>query len=125
MSATKGLSNNFVIALARKQHQLYAGTGTGFDLITLNQQDTTVQNLGAANNLYASFNWVLKNNQDEVYALSSDNQVWQVVDNLQNNSTFTPAVWFREIEVNGKKREETEQTLASYYAKWEQLSEEM
>ena len=114
VSTTKGLSNNFVIALARKQHQLYAGTGTGFDLITLNQQDTTVQNLGAANNLYASFNWVLKNNQDEVYALSSDNQVWQVVDNLQNNSTFTPAVWFREIEVNGKKREETEQ-LYTYY----------
>lgn len=114
VSTTKGLSNNFVIALARKQHQLYVGTGTGFDLITLNQQDTTVQNLGAANNLYASFNWVLKNNLDEVYALSSDNQVWQVVDNQQNNSTFTPAVWFREIEVSGKKREETEQ-LYTYY----------
>lgn len=114
VSTIKGLSNNFVISLAKKDHQLYAGTGTGFDRITLNQQDTTVQNLGAATNLYASFNWVVKNNLDEVYALSSDNQVWQVVGNQQNNSTFTPAVWFREIEVNGKKREETEQ-LYTYY----------
>lgn len=114
ISTTKGLSNNFVIALAKKQNQLYVGTGTGFDRITLNQQDTTVENLGAANNLYASFNWVLTNNLDEVYALSSDNQIWQVVDNQENNSSFKPAVWFREIEVNGKKREETEQ-LYSYY----------
>ena len=114
ISTAKGLSNNFVIALAKKQNQLYVGTGTGFDRITLNQKDTTVENLGAANNLYASFNWVQKNKLDEVYALSSDNQVWQVVDNQQNSSSFTPAVWFREIEVNGKKRAETEQ-LYNYY----------
>lgn len=114
VNTTKGLSNNFVIAMVKKDHQLYAGTGTGFDCISLNPQDTTVQNLGAANHLYASFNWVVKNNQDEVYALSSDNQVWQVVKEQQNSSTFTPAVWFREIEVNGKKREENEQ-LYTYY----------
>ena len=114
LSTAKGLSNNFVISLVRSDHQLYAGTGTGFDRITLNQQDTTVQNLGAANHLYASFNWVVKNKMDEVYTLSSDNQVWQVVDNQQKKSTFTPAVWFREIEVNGKKREETEQVYTYY-----------
>lgn len=114
ISSRHGLSNNFVIALAKKNNQLYAGTGTGFDRITMNRQDTTVQNLGAANHLYVSFNWVLSNNMDELYALSSDNQLWQVVDHPPGRSGFVPAAWFREIEVNGNKRDESEQRFAYF-----------
>ena len=104
ISTSRGLSNNFVIALAKKNQELYAGTGTGFDLISISGTDSTVQNLAAANNLYASFNWVVSNQKGQVYALSADGQLWQVADRPKPLPASPAFVWWKGIEVNGKER---------------------
>lgn len=102
LNASKGLSNNFVSGLVRKnEQQFYAATGFGLDEITIGNKDTTIQNLSAANNIFLPFSFVIKNRNNEILAYSNDRQLWSVSDINQSPGGFVPAAWFSEIAVNG------------------------
>lgn len=108
LNTSKGLSNNLVSSLLKKNNQqLYAATGYGLDEIILNGADTIAQNLSAANNLYVTFSHVIRNNKEEIIAYSNDNQLWRVTERKNQATGFIPAVWLNEITVNGKAIDES------------------
>lgn len=97
-----GLSNNFVTGLVKKNNnQLIASSGFGLDEITMQNGDTTVENLAAANNLFLPFSFLAKSNIGDIYARSDDGQLWQVIDAPITVTSFIPEAWFNEISVNG------------------------
>lgn len=103
LNTSKGLSNNFVLCLLRKnKHQLFAATASGLDEISIGKEDTTIQNLSAANNLYLTFSYVVKDNKENIIAYSNNGQLWSVNDIPESHSGFVPAAWFDEIAMNGK-----------------------
>ncbi len=103
LNTSKGLSNNFASCLVKKNSRLlYAATEFGLDEILINGTDTIVQNLGAANNLYLPFSYVIKNKKEEIFARSNDNQFWAVAEKEIQIAGFIPSAWFNEITVNGK-----------------------
>ncbi|MBL7732875.1 MAG: hypothetical protein JNM88_16985 [Chitinophagaceae bacterium] len=103
LNTSKGLSNNFVSGLVRKnERQLYAATQFGLDEISMSNGDTTVQSLSAANNLFLPFSYVIKDGNGGILARSNDGQLWAVEDITNTNSGFIPAAWFDDIYMNGK-----------------------
>lgn len=98
-----GLSNNFVVWLIKKnKNQLLAATGFGVDEITMQNGDTTVENMAASSNLFMPFSFLSKNNNGDVFARSDDGRLWQVNDLPAAASAFIPGAWLEEITVNGK-----------------------
>jgi signal transduction histidine kinase len=103
LNTSKGLSNNFVSGLVKKSNwQLYAATEFGLDEIIINSTDTIVENLSAANNLHMPFSYVIKNNKEEIFARSNENQLWAVTEKENQSTSFIPSAWFNDITVNGK-----------------------
>jgi signal transduction histidine kinase len=103
LNTPKGLSNNFVYELVRKnERQMYAATAFGLDEITISNGDTIIQNLSAVNNLFVPFNYVVKDRNEEILANSTDGQLWSVTDVDRAAGGFVPAAWFDEIAMNGE-----------------------
>lgn len=97
---SKGLSNNFVYTLLRKNDQLVAGTGTGLDLLTFSNHDTTIENLAVRNNIYSPFTRLELLRDSSVVCLTGDGQLFRLANRSKSVPGFTPAVYFKNILVN-------------------------
>lgn len=102
ITTARGLSNNFIYALLKKNnHELLAGTATGLDVLHFSDQDTIIEKISARNNVFGPFGSLVMDQDSVVYAATENGQLFQYEKKPAVNSGFRPFAWFSEISVNG------------------------
>ncbi|MBS1512481.1 MAG: sensor histidine kinase [Bacteroidetes bacterium] len=99
----KGLSNNFVNVLLKKENNtLLAGTATGLDQLMLNTRDTVIENLSSRNTIFSSFIKLVMGMDSTVYCQTLDGQLFllDTPDSLPVH--FSPSVAIKKIMVNNE-----------------------
>lgn len=101
---SKGLSNNFVYCLYKKNNeQLIAGTGTGLDIINFSGADTICENVALRNNLFTPFTYLTQGSDSAIYCQSINAQLYRLEKEMKFSSAFQPIAYFKKIAVNNKE----------------------
>jgi signal transduction histidine kinase len=102
INKAKGLSNNFVYYLMKKNDQLIVATGTGLDRIEFQPKDTIIENLAIRNNIFSPFYFLCLQKDSSLLALTGNGELYQLKDDTAVSKSFLPSPFFRHIKVNNE-----------------------
>lgn len=101
ISRKNGLSNNFIYYLLKKnEQQLLVGTGTGLDLVSMNERDTIIENLSLRNNIFTPFVNLVTSKDSSTICLTGTGSLYQLQKETKFSSGYTPVAFFRSISIN-------------------------
>jgi signal transduction histidine kinase len=102
ISTGNGLSNNFILALARRGTQeILTGTGTGMDIIRFSATDTSVERMLSRINVFQSVSSIVTEPSGRAWIYCDDGRLYLLLPAQPQQALSPPNFFLNSILVNG------------------------
>lgn len=102
LTTTQGLTNNFNYYLyCDRYSNIWAGSETGLDKISIHAGKHTVENITKSKNLFQGIYKIIESRDKVLWALSSNGDYMVMTNHAATPSDFTPAFFITKLSVNG------------------------
>lgn len=102
-NSSNGLTDNFIYTLTcDSSGNIWAGTQTGLDKLTLKNQHYIIGNISKNNDYFQPINKIIVTATNQVWALSSEGIVLKIASSLLNPAVMPPHLYMREMKVNNQ-----------------------
>jgi signal transduction histidine kinase/ligand-binding sensor domain-containing protein len=115
-SVKQGMTDNFIYRLAcDKNNNIWAGTQTGLDKISLKNKQYVIENVTRSNDFFQTIVDVAADGENNTWALCSNGTIIKVNQPESVNPVTAPALLLTELKVNGKVNTNRMNTSFAYH----------